>query len=208
MTKELTTSPQVGTAFNRGLEIYKENFLSLLVASLLAGLIGGLTCGICSAPLLCGVFAMILSALRGGPAPQIGDVFNGFQKFATAFVSALVLGFACYLVYGLFSVIPVIGWIALIPLGLLVAPMVMSWALLMVTDQDASIGDAILTPLKMLGDKHFWAFGVVVMVAALLGALGALACGIGAIVTIPFAYCVIVAAYEEACSGAVVPRVP
>ena len=80
MVKEIKINASIGTTINRGLEIYKKNFVPLFVAFLLAILVGGISCGICSAPLFCGVFAMILKAMRDSSAVlKIGDVFQGFQ---------------------------------------------------------------------------------------------------------------------------------
>lgn len=199
MVKELKSGAEVGTTFNRGLEVYKKNFVPLLVATLLAVVIGGITCGICAAPLFCGLFAMILTALRSpGTTLQIGDVFKGFQKFLPAFVSCLVIGVINSIVCSVLAVVPILGWIAIIVIGYAALPAVVLWAQLLVTDQDASIGDAILVPLKLLGDKRFWSIILVAFVACLLGSLGAVACGIGLFVTLPFAYCMVAAAYEEA----------
>lgn len=199
MVKELKSGAEVGTTFNRGLEVYKKNFVPLLVATLLAVVIGGITCGICAAPLFCGLFAMILTALRSPETTlQIGDVFKGFQKFLPAFVSCLVIGVINSIVCSVLAVVPILGWIAIIVIGYAALPAVVLWAQLLVTDQDASIGDAILVPLKLLGDKRFWSIILVAFVACLLGSLGAVACGIGLFVTLPFAYCMVAAAYEEA----------
>ena len=59
MTRELIGGAAVGTTFNRGLEIYKKNFVPLLLATLLALVVGGISCGICTAPLLCGVYRQV-----------------------------------------------------------------------------------------------------------------------------------------------------
>ena len=200
MAKEIQRCASVGNSFNRGLEIYKKNFAPLLVATLLANLIGGVTCGICSAPLTCGVFAMVLVALRGGGAIQIGDVFKGFQKFAPAFVSVLVLAIIGQVVSLLLMLVPGVGLLLSIASSFVIAG-VISWATLIVTDQDASIGEAIGKPLKLLGVNRFWSFVLVSLVAEILGSLGILVCGIGVIVTFPFSYCMIAAAYEEMISG-------
>ena len=200
MTKEIQRNASVGNAFNRGLDIYKKNFVPLLVATLLAVLIGGVTCGICSAPLFCGLFAMIFAVVRGGGALQIGDVFKGFQKFAPAFVSCLVLSIIGQVVYLVLAIIPVIGWILLLPACAAIGAAI-TWALLIVTDQDSSIGDAIGKPLKLLGDKRFWSFVLVSFLASIVGCLGAIACGIGIFFTLPFYYCMCAAAYEEMVSG-------
>ena len=205
MTRELTGGAAVGTTFNRGLEIYKKNFVPLLLATLLALVVGGISCGICTAPLLCGVYAMILAAMRDGNATlKAGDVFKGFQKFVPAFVSCLVLGVIYNIVCAVLMIIPILGWIAVIILGLAAFPAIVAWSQLLVTDQDATVGEAIMVPIKLLRDKRFWSIVLVAFVASLVGGLGAIACGIGLFVTLPFAFCMIAAAYEEA-SGAAAP---
>ena len=202
MLKELKSGANLGNSFNRGWAVYKKNFLPIFLATLLAFVIGGVSCGICIAPLLCGVFAMILTALRSNDAKlNVGDVFKGFQKFLPAFVACLVLGAISSIANAVLMVIPIVGWIALIVVCYAVAPAVTVWSLMLVADQDASIGDAIVVPLKLLGDKRFWSVVLVSFVAGIVGGLGAIALGIGILVTLPLAYCIIAAAYEEAYSG-------
>ena len=203
MIKELKQGAEIGSTFKRALEVYKKNFVPLLLATLLAIVVGSVSCGICMAPLFCGVFAMALAALRSSDATlKAGDVFKGFQKFLPAFVSCLVLGLINSLISCVLMVIPVVGWIALVVVCYGITPAVVAWAQLLVVDQEASIGDAISVPLKLLGDKRFWSVVLVSFVAGLIGSLGAIACGIGLLVTLPFVYCMIAAAYEEAYSGA------
>ncbi len=201
MIKELTGGAKVGTTFNRAMEVYKKNFVPIFVAALLAGLIGTASCGICTAPLFCGLFAMILKAMRDSSAQlKIGDVFQGFQKFVPAFVGWLVLSVITNVATTVLACIPVLGWIAIIPAAAALGAAMM-WSLLLVADQDASVGDAITVPLKLLGDKRFWSIVLVSFVASLIGCLGAIACGVGMLVTMPFAYCMVAAAYEEAYAG-------
>jgi len=203
MTRGLIGGAAVGTTFNRGLEIYKKNFVPLLLATLLAVVVGGISCGICTAPLLCGVYAMILAAMRDGNATlKAGDVFKGFQKFVPAFVSCLVLAVIYQIVCTVLLIIPILGWIAVIILALAVFPAIVAWAQLLVADQNASVGEAIMVPIKLLRDKRFWSIVLVAFVASLVGGLGAIACGIGLFVTLPFAFCMIAAAYEEAYGAA------
>ena len=199
MTRGLIGGAAVGTTFNRGLEIYKKNFVPLLLATLLAVVVGGISCGICTAPLLCGVYAMILTVMRDGNATlKAGDVFKGFQKFVPAFVSCLVLAVIYQIVCTVLLIIPILGWIAVIILALAVFPAIVAWAQLMVADQNASVGEAIMSPIKLLRDKRFWSIVLVAFVASLVGGLGAIVCGIGLFVTLPFSFCMMAAAYEEA----------
>ena len=202
MVKKLAGGADVGTCFKRGFEVYKKNFVPICVAAFLSGLIGLASCGLCTGALFCGVNAMILKAMRDGNAQlKIGDMFQGFSKyFLPALAGLIVLGILNQIVATVLTCIPIIGWLALIPAGAAFGAAIF-WSLLLVTDQGATAGEAISVPLKLFGDKRFWSIVMVVFLASLAGSLGLIACGIGVIVTMPFAYCVAAAAFEEAYAG-------
>lgn len=209
MNKPLTRSPSIGSTFNKGLEIYKENFLLVFLASLISGIITFATCGICSGAMQCGVFGILLALLRKQePKPQVGDLFNGFQKFLPAFVTSLVFGVTFTFIGFVLGIIPILGWLVSLVLGFFVEPTIMVLAIFLIQDQDATIGEAIITPVKMICEKNFWSMSLVVFVAGLLGMVGLIACGIGLFFTIPFSVCMIAAAYEEAAGEPPVIVVP
>ena len=202
MVKGLTGGAEIGSCFKRGFDVYKKNFVPICVGMFLAGLIGTLSCGICTGALFCGLIAMILKAMRADNAElKIGDVFQGFSKyFLPALAGLIVLGLINQIAITVLTCIPVIGWLALIPASAALGA-AMVWSLFLVTDQGATAGEAITVPLKLLGDKRFWSVVLVSFLASLAGCLGLIACGIGVLVTMPFAYCVIAAAFEEAYAG-------
>lgn len=195
--REITGRPTVGDCFNRGLELYKRNFAPIFVGSLLAGLISVVTLGICAAPMSCGLFAMILAAMRGTKSPEPGDVFGQFDKFLPAFLAVLVLGVVNAAVSTVLAAVPVLGWIANIAWGVAMAAAT-QWALLLIVDQGASVGDAITTPLKLVLDKRFWPVILVIYVASLVAAAGLLLLLVGILFTAPLAGCIVAAAYETA----------
>ena len=99
-------------------ELYKANFGLMLVATLVAALLVGLTCGVLAGPMFAGLTLVILRvSRRSEPAPQIGDVFKGFDFFLQSLLLVVVLA----VVYMALSFIPVIGGLA----GLLISPLVM-----------------------------------------------------------------------------------
>ena len=91
--QEITRSVSLGTCFNRGLEVYKANVVTLVIATLLVGLIACVSLGICAAPMLCGLYAMVLAMLRTGAKPEVGDVFKKCIALPTqqSFCSSAVL---------------------------------------------------------------------------------------------------------------------
>ena len=213
MIKPLLRSTSVGSAFHNGLEIYKENFGLVFLAYLVAMLISGISCGICGGPMFCGVIGVFLALLRKQePKPEFGGIFDGFQKFAPSFVSLLVFGIINIIIFGLgwlimliSGFIPILGffiWIFVVVVMVIllnIIGMLANWALFLVQDQEATIGEAISTPFKVLGDGKFWSFILVSIVAGLVGFAGIIACGIGMLFTMPLAFCIITAAYEEIC---------
>ena len=195
--QEITRSVSLGTCFNRGLEVYKANVVTLVIASLLVGLIACVSLGICAAPMLCGLYAMVLAMLHTGAKPEVGDVFKKFDKFGPAFVTSLALGVISFIGGSVLGLVPVLGWIVGVVWSAAMGA-IAAWALLLIIDQDASIGEAITMPLKQIGNDKFWSVILTAFVANLIAMAGALACGIGVLFTAPLATCIVVAAYEEA----------
>ena len=203
MIKPIVRSATLGPSLDKGLNLYKENFMIVFPATALAMVVGGVTCGICTGPMFCGVFAIILALLRGkDPKPAFGDVFNGFSRFLPAFLAMLVTTVVISVATTVLMVVPILGWIAAFLINMCVVPTVVVWALLLVTDQDATFGEAITTPFKLLQDKRFWPVVLVLIVAGLIGGLGVIACGAGIFISMPLACCIIAAAYEEVYRGA------
>lgn len=209
MIKPICNAPVLNSSFNKGVEVWKKNFGPLLLAFLIVLLIGGVSCGICLPPLMCGFFGMVLAAMRDPSRPvQVGDVFNGFHVFGPSFVSGLVFGAASFAASFLVGTVPVLGWLASICISSVLAPAMVSWAQLISVDQAATVGEAISTPFGLLSDKRFWSFAGVAFLASLVGGLGALACGIGVFATAPLGLCVVAAAYEEMISAKETPAIP
>ena len=197
----IASTTTVGKAFDKGFNIYKENFALVFLATLVALLVGVLTCGICMPVMMCGLSTVVLTLVRGGATkPTVGDVFSKFNCFLTAFVSALVMAILVGVVGMILMLIPVLGLVLSYVVNAVVLPAVMSWAYLSIIDRNATIGEAI-GALKLPMEKPFWMFILISFVAAVVGGIGAVACGIGAFFTMPLAYCIIVAAYNDMAGG-------
>lgn len=198
MLAPLTRSPNLGVAFSSGWDVYKNNFGPLFLGMLIVCLLGAVTCGICAAPLICGLFMMILKFLRNSePKPTAGNVMDGFQKFGAAFLSVLVIGIISFAVEAIVCQIPFVGIVLsyIISVAMSAAS---TWSLLLVADKNATFGEAIGTSVQLMTKGPFWGFVLVSFVAGIVGALGIVACGIGVLFTMPLAMCIMVAAYEEA----------
>lgn len=201
----------IGKAFNEGWTLFKENMGVCILATLVAFLVVGVSCGICAGPMLCGVF-MILRRLqkKSDPKPSVGDVFKGFDLFLPSFLLLLVCGLCFGLAYVvvlvltiLLGFIPVLGWIlgfalyiVLMIAALIYGPIV-SWSVMLVANRGMKWNEAVGLVLKETFGGRFNMPILVGIVAGLVGSLGALACGIGVLFTIPLSYCIQAAAYEQ-----------
>lgn len=189
----------VGGWINEAFELYKANFGLLCVATLVAGLLGALTCGVLAGPLFAGVIMIVLRVSRQTePKPQIGDVFKGFDYFLQALLLVVVLAVA----YGVLSFIPIIGGVA----GLLIAPLVM-FAMPLIVDQKQEFWPAIQASLEKAKEEYV-SLLVVTLLGSLISALGLLLCGVGVILTAPFGAILSVVAYRHLFEGVTTEPVP
>jgi hypothetical protein len=180
-------------------ELYKANFGLMLVATLVAALLGGLTCGVLAGPMFAGLTLMILRvSRRSEPAPQIGDVFKGFDFFLQSLLLVVVLA----VVYMALSFIPVIGGLA----GLLISPLVM-FAMPLIVDQKMEFWPAIQASLEK-AKAEYVSLLVVSLLGSVISSLGALLCGIGVILTAPFGAILTVVAYRHMFEGVTAEPVP
>ena len=198
-----TRAPSIGAAFDRGFKLYKENFNVVFLGTLLTFLVGAVACGLLVPVLAVGLNVVILRLMRGEePKPAAGDVFSQFSKFWPALLSSLVIGLVSFLVQAVLAFI--LAFIPVIGIGIVASYVisfafgaVSSWAFLIIADKGAKTGEAIGSIKLIFSGKPFWTFVLVVLISGIVGALGAIACGIGVFFTLPLSVCVNVAAYEQ-----------
>ena len=120
-----------GSAFSVGFSGYGKNVINLGVATLIAGVIGIVSLGICMPAMAAGLYVMSLKAVRG-EGTEIGDIFKGFNGFGRYFLGAL-LAFA--LVIG--------GFVALCIGVFVVAGVLVFFYPMLVDRQEMGVGDAL-----------------------------------------------------------------
>jgi hypothetical protein len=95
-----TGNVDLGGWLSKGWELIKDDIVTFAVATLLAGLIGSVTCGILAPAMTCGLLMMVFAKMQGRSV-EIGDVFKGTRRFVPAILTALLLlvpGLAIYIV--------------------------------------------------------------------------------------------------------------
>jgi hypothetical protein len=189
----------IGGWISEAWELYKANFALLCVATLVAALLGGFTCGVLAGPLWAGLTLILLRVSRKeSPAPQIGDVFKGFEFFLQALLLFLVVG----VVFAAASRIPVVGMVA----PTLLFPLVM-FSMCLLVDKKMEFWPAIQTSYEKAKGEYV-SLLVLSLVAGLIASAGALLCGVGIILTAPFGAIVTVVAYRHLFEDAAVEAAP
>lgn len=184
-----------GEWIQQGWDLYKANIGVWIVASLLAIVISVATLGILSGPMMAGLVWMALVLVdRKEPKPQMGDVFKGFDYFLQSFLFFLVWGIIM-LAISVVSLIPCIGALVVIVVSIALHTALM-FGIFLIVDKKMEFWPASMLSLNVVKPNFFPFLGLLV-VAMLIGHVGAIACGIGVIVTMPIAVCILAVAYRN-----------
>jgi hypothetical protein len=185
-----------GEWVQKGFDLYKENFVLLLVVNLLAILFGTFTFFILTGPMYVGVILITLALVdKKEPKPNIGDVFHGFTMFLPSFLFVLVFGFMLGLLCLILSFIPCVGQVLNIVLSFAAGTLLM-FGLFLIADKKMDFWPAALASYEKVKD-NFWPFLALCVVASLISSIGTVVCCVGVIVTAPLYVAILAVAYRE-----------
>lgn len=187
-----------GEWIEKGFNLYKENFSILVLASLIAVLLSVATIGILAGPMLAGLILITLKLLdKIEPKPEVGELFKGFDYFLQSFLFVVVWGVAVFIAMFIVGLVPLIGALASIFLSLAAGALLM-FGLFLIVDKGMDFWPASLESFNMV-KANFWPFLGLSIVAGIIGSIGAIACGIGVVITLPIQYCILTVAYRDVC---------
>ena len=200
--KNIVREVDLAQAFQTAWQLYKGNFGFILGTTLVAGLVGLLTFGICAGPMMCGLYGILLALLRNRyPRPRFAELFQeGFARFLPSVAVALCFYLGLLSANAVLGSIPIVGTLAGMVLPCAATGLV-SWAQLMLIDQNSTLGEALTTPVLNFQDRRFWSFVLAGTLAGAIGFAGMILCFAGVVFTMPFAYCLVAAAYEQVTGG-------
>lgn len=191
----MNTEVKFGDWLRQGYDLYKANWQILLVVNLIAMAIGIVTAGILSGPMSAGVALVTLALLdKKSPAPEVGDVFKGFDYFLPSFLFVLVFGYGLAAVSMVLSFIPCLGSILSIFFSLAVATAVM-FGLLLIVDKKMDFWPAAQASYSMV-KSNFWPYFGLLVVASLIAQAGMLLCFVGIVITAPLYFTILAVAYR------------
>jgi hypothetical protein len=185
-----------GDWIEKGFILYKDNFGTLVLASILLLVLSVVTVGILAGPMIAGLSIVILDLLnKKEPKPEASKVFKGFDYFLNSFLFTVVWGLAIIVGSLILGIIPLIGQLASIFFAYAAQAFLMFGFFLIVDGQmdfQAASKESINTV-----KTNFWPFFGLSAVAGIIGSIGAVAFGIGIVITIPIQGCILAVAYHE-----------
>ena len=185
-----------GEWMENGFNLYKNNFVILVLASLVAGVLSVVTVFILAGPMFAG-FLLITIALfdKQEPKPEVGDLFKGFDFFLNSFLFVFVWGIALVIVSFLLGLVPCIGQLAAL-FVVYAAQAFLMFGLFLIVDKNMEFWPASMESVNKV-KTNFWPFLALSIVSSIIGSIGAIACGIGVVVTAPIQACILTVAYRD-----------
>ena len=185
-----------GDWIERGFNLYKNNFGTLVLASILVVVLSTVTIGILAGPMLAGLALVILFLLdKKSPAPDAGAVFKGFTYSLNSLLFVAVWGIAIFIGSIILGVIPLVGQLASI-FFVYAAQAFLMFAMFLIVDQQMDFWPASMESINTV-KTNFWPFFGISTVAGIIGSLGAIAFGIGIALTLPIQGCILAVAYRD-----------
>jgi uncharacterized membrane protein len=186
----------IGACFNVAMATLKRDFLNIILANFVIGLVIGLVSAFGMIPFV-GIIPMVLllpplvvgfvrfntKCVRGQPA-TLGDCFSGFDVYGTS-----------VLAYFLMVLLVLVGTVLCILPGLYLAiAYALVWNLL--AERKGSAWECLEMSRQAVTAHWGWAF-LLMIVGGLLAYAGLIACIIGVFVTMPFYGLMMAAAYDR-----------
>ena len=185
-----------GAWIEQGFNLYKENFRTLVLASIFVVVLSTVTAGILAGPMLAGLVVLILELGSGKePKPEAGRIFKGFDFFIPALLFIVVWGIGTFIVSLIAGVIPVIGQLASL-FAIYAAQALLMFGLFLIVDRQMEFWPASMESIQTV-KSNFWPFFALAVVAGIIGSIGVIAFGIGVVFTIPIQGCILAVAYRE-----------
>ncbi|MCF8128372.1 MAG: hypothetical protein K9N10_07635 [Deltaproteobacteria bacterium] len=185
-----------GEWIEKGFNLYKENFGILVLASLVAVLVSAITAGVLAGPMAAGVLLIVFQLHdRKEPRPEVGTLLRGFDFFLNSFLFFIIWGIAIFVVSLVLGLVPCIGQLASL-FVVFVAHALLMFGLFLIVDRKMEFWPASLESFNMV-KRNFWPFLGFSVVSNLIGSIGAVACGIGIVFTLPIQVCILTVAYRE-----------
>ena len=190
------TTVKMGEWIETGFNLYKNNFTPLVLAALIALVLSMVSIGILAGPMIAGLIIITLQLLRKTePKPEAGAVFKGFSYFLPSFLFTVIWGIAIMIGSLVLGWFPIIGQLLSL-FFIYVAQAFLMFGLYLIVDRQMGFWPASQESIQTV-KANFWPFFGLAAIASIIGSIGALAFGIGIVLTFPIQICILAVAYQE-----------
>ena len=187
---------KIGKWLEDGFALYKNNFKTLVLAAIIGLVLSTVSIGILAGPMIAGLIIITLQLIRkADPKPEAGAVFRGFSYFLNTFLFTVIWGIAILigsLVVGWF---PIIGQLLSL-FFVYAAQAFLMFGLYLIVDKQMNFWPASQESIQTV-KTNFWPFFGLAAIASIIGSIGAIAFGIGVVLTIPIQICILTVTYQE-----------
>ena len=185
-----------GKWIEEGFILYKNNFGTLVLASVIALVLSTVTVGLLAGPMIAGLVIITLQLLRReDPKPDAGRVFRGFDHFLNSFLFVAVWGIAILIGSSILALFPVIG--QLLSLFFIYASQAfLMFGIYLIVDKQMNFRPASRESIQTVR-TNFWPLFGLSAIASIIGSIGAIAFVIGIVLTIPIQACILAVAYQQ-----------
>ena len=201
------TTVKLGEWIEAGFNLYKRNFTTLVLAALIALVLSTVSIGILTGPMIAGLIIIALQLLRKAePKPEAGAVFKGFSYFLSSFLFTVIWGIGILIGSLVVGWIPIIGQLLSL-FFVYAAQALLMFGLYLIVDKQMDFWPASQLSIQTV-KTNFWPFFGLAAIASIIGSIGALAFGIGIVLTIPIQICILAVTYQEIFDDAAPPFTP
>ena len=192
-----------GEWIEEGFNLYKNNFGTLVLASVIVLVLITVTLCILTGPMIAGLAIVTLQLLRKEhPKPDAGKVFRGFDYFLNSFLLTVI----CIVALFLLALFPCIGQL-LSPIFACIGQAFLIFGIFLIVDKQMNFWPASMQIIHTV-KTNLWMFLVLMVVSSIIGSIGAIAFGIGIVLTIPIQVCILAVAYRDVFNEAKRPSTP
>jgi hypothetical protein len=184
----------LGEWLSGGWRLYKENWFTMSLATLVTAFMSLVTVGILAGPMLMGLFRMAFKTMRG-ERPEINDLFNWEGRFLQAFLAFLVFALITFAIPGFdrggaFSAF--FNFVASPFLTVL-----LGLTMPTILERRVDVAKAINDVGRTIFSRDAFMWWIVGLVFAAITAGGFIGCFVGIFVTVPWIVCSATTAYRD-----------
>ena len=185
-----------GEWIEEGLNLYKNNFGTLVLASIIALVLIKVTIFILAGPMIAGLVIVTLQLLRKEePKPNAGKIFRGFDYFLNSFLFWVVWPITIFIGSFILGLFPLIGPLLSLFFAF-VGQTFLMFGIFLIVDKQMNFWPASMESIHTI-KTNFWPFFLLSVVASIIGSIGIIVFGIGIVLTIPMQACILAVAYQD-----------